>query len=214
MDKKPLDELLERSLPRNAKLHDARIALSIAEFGFIQPVVINDETGHILGGHGRVASLAGMRAEGQPPPAGLEDWQIPVYTVTVPAHLEEAAALALNGLTEAGGYDEGVLIEIIETVKSAAGDVVLNATGFDPARVSQIKDIVEAIKTAGETRPPSRRAKGMTATRAQTVRVVLAFEQLSILELAIKATGLPNRGDALLKICRAYLGGGDASGER
>jgi hypothetical protein len=172
-------------------------------------VVINTQTGHILGGHGRIASLAAMRAAGEPPPAGLDGWEVPVYEVSVAESLEEAAALALNGLTEAGGYDEDLLIEVIESVKSTAGDAALDAAGFDSARVSQIQEIIETIKIANEPRRPSRRAAGMRATRANTVRVVLAFEDLQVLELAIKATGLSNRGDALLEICRQYLKGGE-----
>ena len=44
--------------PMNAKEHDlGAIHTSIHEFGFLERIVVNETTGHILSGHGRLETL-------------------------------------------------------------------------------------------------------------------------------------------------------------
>ncbi len=110
--------------PRNARVHSARqiarIADSIAAFGFNVPVLA-DEKGGVLAGHGRV--LAARRL-------GLEE----VPTITLD-HLTEAERRAFmfadNRLGELASWDDERLGLELEELKSLDLDFALSATGFE-----------------------------------------------------------------------------------
>lgn len=129
-----LDELVR--LPRNPKLHDlGEIHQAYDEFGFLERVVINDVTGRMIAGHGRVDALQQRKASGAEPPgnvgvAGDDMWLVPADHVDVPEEKEEAAALALNKIGELGGWDEVVLASVLADI-TAQGGVSLAGTGFD-----------------------------------------------------------------------------------
>ena len=69
---------------RNPKDHDLDlIGRSYEEFGYTEPVVLDERTGTLLSGHGRVEELADRHAAGLPVPDGVrveEDgsWPLPV----------------------------------------------------------------------------------------------------------------------------------------
>jgi len=96
----PLDRL--RSYVRNAKIHGtdqmARIAASMAKFGWTVPCMVADD-GELIAGHGRVLAPAML---------GLKD--VPVIRLS---HLDEAECrayrIADNKLTEMGEWDEAML---------------------------------------------------------------------------------------------------------
>lgn len=47
----------------------------------------------------------------------------------------------------------------------------------------------------------------LTAERQKQIKPVLYAEDIAVFEDAIQATGLVNRGEALIAICKAYLEG-------
>ena len=110
--------------PRNARVHSsrqvARIADSIAAFGFNVPVLI-DEKGFVLAGHGRV--LAARRL-------GLDE----VPTIALD-HMTEAESRAFkiadNRLAELASWDDGRLRLELEELKELDLDFALSATGFE-----------------------------------------------------------------------------------
>ena len=121
-------------MPRNAKSHAEReIATSIAEFGFIQPVVVNEITGHLMSGHGRIDALRAMQTAGTPAPDGVtvkrNRWLVPCHRVRVNAAEEYAASVALNRLVEAGGWD----MDLLRQALPSYGVEMINLTGFAPA---------------------------------------------------------------------------------
>ncbi len=89
---------------RNAKTHDAdqvaKIAASMAEFGWTVPVLVAAD-GELIAGHGRILAAAQL---------GLSE-----APVIVLGHLTEAQRrayrIADNKLTELGGWDEALLAE-------------------------------------------------------------------------------------------------------
>src|SRR3989337_550748 len=116
----PLSKLIKMSLPRNPKDHNlGEIHESIRRFGYLERVIVNEETGHIIAGHGRIEGLERDRQSGLEPPEGIEkggkngdgsyEWLVPSDWVKVAEGEEEAAAVALNRLGESGGWNEGVL---------------------------------------------------------------------------------------------------------
>lgn len=126
----PLSKLVR--LPRNPKAHNlGDIHLSYGRFGFLQRIIINDATGRMIAGHGRVDALQQRKASGMEPPANIEvrggEWLVPADHVEVPAELEEAAALALNRVGE-GEWDDATLAAVLADLAAGPG---LEGTGFD-----------------------------------------------------------------------------------
>jgi hypothetical protein len=121
IEKIAVDKLIPYA--RNAKKHDAaqvsKLAGSIKEFGFTNPVLIDTDNG-IIAGHGRV--MAAQK---------LELKEVPCIRL---GHLTEnqrkAYILADNRLAEiGGGWDEEMLKAELEALKQAGVD--LTNTGFD-----------------------------------------------------------------------------------
>ena len=130
----PLDDIAPAA--ENPKGHDdAGIDDSIDRHGYIDAGVLDGRTGRLLGGHGRLASLRRARDAGDPAPDGLivrgGVWLIPVQTGWASKDDEEAeaAALALNQLTVAGGFLEDPLAAMLQRLDSSRG---LAGTGFRP----------------------------------------------------------------------------------
>lgn len=126
---RPLEEL--RLDEGNPKLHDlAAIKESIRRFGFVSPIIVNEATGSILAGHGRVTALREMCADGEPMPGRIKEWadgwEVPVLAGVSFESDEEARAylVADNRLTELGGWDHGALFAILREIN-------LEGTGYD-----------------------------------------------------------------------------------
>lgn len=129
-----LRELVQ--LERNPKAHDlGAIIDSITRFGYVEPVVVNTRTGHLVHGHGRDDALSVMRDQGLPLPRGVEqaadgDWSVSVYFVDVDEAEEEALTIALNRTSELGGWDEHQLATILAEL-AEQGEEALRGIGYD-----------------------------------------------------------------------------------
>ena len=108
----PIDRL--RPYARNAKLHGddqvAKIAASMAKFGWTVPCMVADD-GELIAGHGRVlaATMLGLT-------------EVPVIRLS---HLDEAERrayrIADNKLTELGDWDEAMLRDEIAELLAEQG---------------------------------------------------------------------------------------------
>jgi ParB-like chromosome segregation protein Spo0J/DNA modification methylase len=129
---------------RNAKKHDAsqvaKLAGSIREFGFTNPVLIDKDNG-IIAGHGRVLAAQSLALETVPciRLGHLTDTQRRAYI------------LADNRLAEiGGGWDEEMLK--LELADLAALGLDVTELGFDalPADMQEAADLADAKKTLAE----------------------------------------------------------------
>jgi len=129
---------------RNAKKHDAsqvaKLAGSIREFGFTNPVLIDRDNG-IIAGHGRVLAAQSLALESVPciRLGHLTDTQRRAYI------------LADNRLAEiGGGWDEEMLK--LELADLAALGLDVTELGFDalPADMQEAADLADAKKTLSE----------------------------------------------------------------
>ena len=136
----PLDRL--KPYARNAKMHGAdqvaKIAASMAEFGWTVPCLVADD-GELIAGHGRV--LAAERL-------GLKE-----APVIVLGHLSDeqrrAYRIADNKLTELGEWDEIVLSEELQLL--ASEDFDLSLIGFDDGELDALLSGLDGeIDTDGE----------------------------------------------------------------
>lgn len=150
---------------RNPKRHDVEgIKRSLRRFGFTSPLLLDEKSGRIVAGHGRVEALESMRKAGEQRPARIlvddttGDWLVPVIRGLSFASEEEAEAylLADNRLTELGGWDEKLLDEALEDL-AAVDEELLLATGFSQKYLEQVletvKDGVDALASGLESVP-------------------------------------------------------------
>jgi hypothetical protein len=121
--------------PRNPKGHDlGAIHESLGRNGYIAPIILNETTGKIVAGHGRLDALQQLKASGAPAPDRVQvtgkDWLVPVVRGVNFASDADAEAYVIgdNQLTMLGGWDEAMLASILSDL--AAQDS-LNGTGFD-----------------------------------------------------------------------------------
>ena len=119
--------------PGNPKEHASEaIAASISRFGFRDPLAIDETTGRLIAGHGRLSVLERAHASGQTAPQFVqvrEDgmWLIPVTRGGSFADESEASAylIAHNRTSELGGWNEdllaGMLGSLDDSLRAVAG---------------------------------------------------------------------------------------------
>ncbi len=117
----------------------AQVASSIKEFGFNNPILIDEHNG-IIAGHGRLAAAEKLDLKLVPTItlAGLSEAQRKAYVI------------ADNKLTENGGWDYDLLAVEIERLKEL--DVDIDLTGFDPTELDKILQpkVVEGLTDEDE----------------------------------------------------------------
>jgi hypothetical protein len=112
--------------PKNAKEHDVdEIRASIKRFDFTSGVMLDERTGMLVAGHGRVEVLRTMeRGNEEVPPGILVDprgWLLPVQRGWSSKDDDEALAytVADNRISEIGGWDEAKLAAIVGELQTA-----------------------------------------------------------------------------------------------
>lgn len=137
-----LDEL--EANPDNPKMHDlSAIQESIDRFGYGVPIVVDERTGLLAAGHGRVEGLLTKFLDKDELPEGCRTdddgmWLVPVQHGWYSANDDEAKAfmVAANQTSIIGGWDEKVLAELLNKLDEAG--VELSGTGFIPADVDEL----------------------------------------------------------------------------
>lgn len=159
---------------------------SLAEFGAVQPIVVNERTGHIVGGHQRVKALA-----------ALGQVETTVIVVDLSLTREKALNVALNNPHISGEFDDGLgdlLDEINGEMPELFADLRLDellapGVDIDPGD-GELKDLPDA--------PPS--ARGVT--------FALTSEQIEIVTAALNSAGsdgsTAGRAAALTEVCRVF----------
>lgn len=178
----------------NANAHTERgtymLRRSMERFGFLEPAVL-DANNRIIGGNHRIETAADV--------LDVEDALVididgtrPIFVrrrdldLTTPDGRE--AAVALNRTAEVGiNFDISVLDNFV-------------LAGFDFGDWFHDGEI-------DEMRPAGGGDDGPLAFEAKSrVTVTLLDSQLGVFEKALRATGKRKRADALMELCRAYLG--------
>ena len=122
----------------NPKDHDiGQIYQSMKRFGFTSPVMLNEKTGKLLAGHGRLETLAMFKRSGDKPPERIRvreedgEWLVPVLRgINFDSDVEaQSYLLADNRLTEIGGWNSDELIGSLQDILAEGGD--LDGIGWD-----------------------------------------------------------------------------------
>lgn len=124
--------------PRNPKDHDlGAIIVSIQRFGYVTPIIVDERSGLVVSGHGRILALQAMQADGQGPPSNVEldvlgQWRVPVLKgVRFNSDAElDAFLIADNQLTIRGGWNEPALAAMLQSLH-AHDPLLMAVTGFD-----------------------------------------------------------------------------------
>lgn len=94
-----------------------KLKRSLQEFGYVDPVIWNEHTGHVVGGHQRLEVMVEMGAT-----------EIEVSVVNFSEDKEKALNVALNKIS--GEWDQDKLVDLLHEL----GDMV-ELTGFDAEEV-------------------------------------------------------------------------------
>jgi hypothetical protein len=100
-----------------------KLKRSIEEFGYVEPVIWNQKTGNVVGGHQRLKVLL-----------DLGQTEIDCVVVDLDPQREKALNLALNKIQ--GEWDENKLAELMAELDAGAFDVSL--TGFDASEIDEL----------------------------------------------------------------------------
>lgn len=114
--------------PRQISLHQLNaLKTSITKFGFVEPVIMNTETGKIVGGHQRVLAAVELELD-----------KVPVVKVKLTDDDEKALNIALNKIS--GTWDEQVLAQLLSDL--GASGVDLADLGF---RDDELHELIAAV---------------------------------------------------------------------
>ncbi len=100
-----------------------KLKRSITEFGYVEPVIWNERTGTVVGGHQRLKVLIDLGYE-----------EIDVVIVDLSVEQEKALNVALNKIS--GEWDNALLGDLLKDLETNGYDITL--TGFD---LKEAKDL-------------------------------------------------------------------------
>jgi hypothetical protein len=181
--------------PSNFRIHSdtqrAAVGEALSRLGWLEEVLVNKTSGKIVNGHLRV-ELAAARGE-----------KVPVTFVELSIDEEKLALASIDPLGGMAIEDSEKLGELLAGIQlgTSALDTLLSTTAQDAALAQLFKDAEDSDDSSvSGSRLPN---------FGQNITVVLPAEDLPLFERTIRATDEPNRGKAIIEICRAYL---DAKG--
>lgn len=110
-----------------------KLKRSIEQFGYVEPVIWNEKTGRVVGGHQRLKVLTDM---------GITE--VDVVVVSLSDEKEKALNIALNKIS--GAWDNEKLALVIADLQGTDFDVSL--TGFDPEELDDLfrDDVKNGVK--------------------------------------------------------------------
>ncbi|MBZ9715292.1 hypothetical protein [Deinococcus multiflagellatus] len=131
----PLSHLVTLAWDRNPRRHDLEaIAASLGKYGYNDPILIDVTSDRIASGHGVLASLLILQADGGPAPANVtvrgEEWYVTCVHVKLAPGAVEGYALAETRTRELGAWDDALLLDVLSEL--SAIDPTLYGTGFTP----------------------------------------------------------------------------------
>ena len=103
-----------------------KLRRSLEEFGYVEPVICNVQTGHVVGGHQRLKVLR-----------ELGETEIDCVIVDLPDAQEKALNIALNKISN--DWDKEKLTALLEDLQNS--DIDISLTGFDLEDIDNLLNI-------------------------------------------------------------------------
>ena len=102
-----------------------KLKTSLEEFGYIEPIIVNDVNNHVVGGNQRLKALIAL---------GYDEVDC-VYVHITDINKEKACNVALNKIS--GDWDEDKLRVVLEDIELSPIDIKL--TGFDELELTEME---------------------------------------------------------------------------
>jgi hypothetical protein len=136
-----------RVLKPNDKAY-RKLEKSLREFGLVEPLIWNERTGHVVGGHARLSILKSRGVR-----------EVPVSVVNLSDAREKALNVMLNNQEAQGRYDPTRLADLLDELEELPE---LELTGFTlgelpPLRLAPVPEL-----------PPIENGDGVTVTLQMT----------------------------------------------
>lgn len=131
--------------PRNPRAHNAElIAGSMSRFGVVECPALDDRTGRLVAGHGRLDDWEARKAAGEDPPDGIVvdpdtgEWLVPVQRGWSSRSDADAEAYLLisNSSTIMGGWDDVALAQVLADLRDQDPHL-LGLTGYDETFIAR-----------------------------------------------------------------------------
>jgi len=190
----PVDEL--KPNPRNPNTHSqdqvARLAAVIKHQGWRAPVVVSNQSGLVVTGHGRVeaAKLLGIKEV----PVSYQDFATPAD--------ENAHLLADNRLAELSELDNTKLKDLIQELDT--GEIDLAMTGFDNDEISALMTQYYQGDDLGDD--PTAKLEIMKNTQLRQILLILQEaefnEIIDKLESLKEKHGYESNNDCIITLIR------------
>jgi ParB-like chromosome segregation protein Spo0J len=102
-----------------------KLRASLEQFGLVEPLVWNETTGRVVGGHARlrILKLLGVK-------------EVPVSVVRLDEAREKALNIVLNNQEAQGRYDPARLADLLDDLKDLPE---LDMTGFDDSHLAALR---------------------------------------------------------------------------
>jgi ParB-like chromosome segregation protein Spo0J len=161
----PLSEL--EPAPYHARLAltapaHKKLRASLAEFGPVEPLVWNERTGHVVGGHARLPILAELGYS-----------EVPVSVVRLAEAREQALNLVLNNAKAQGRYDAKRLEPLLTGLAELPE---FHLTGFDRRALTAFR--MEPVRGAMPEPKPDRVEVTFVADEAKFAEIAPALDRL------------------------------------
>ncbi len=102
-----------------------KLAASLREFGLVEPLVWNETTGHVVGGHARLEILRESGAT-----------EVPVSVVRLSPAREKALNVVLNNREAQSRFDTARLVDLLDELRELPE---LEFTGFDDGDLAALR---------------------------------------------------------------------------
>lgn len=130
---------------KNPRDHDlGSLHISIDEFDFRKPIIINSNNNQIEAGHGRLKALIQKKQSGEKLPKYITvnengEWLVPVIEFNDDEKTQHRFALTDNRTQELGSYNEPLLLENLIELKDD-----LLGTGFDCDYIDELSNVLDS----------------------------------------------------------------------
>jgi ParB-like chromosome segregation protein Spo0J len=114
-----------------------KLKASLEEFGLVEPLIWNELTGRVVGGHARLRILNELGVS-----------EVPVSVVRLDEVREKALNIVLNNQEAQGRYDPEKLADLLAELQDLPE---LELTGFDQATLAALRLEPEALQPVAET---------------------------------------------------------------
>jgi ParB-like chromosome segregation protein Spo0J len=186
--------------PRNARRHTQRnvgmLVDSLQEVGAARSIVV-DENGVILAGNATVEAAGEVGIERVRVVDADGETLVAVRRTGLTPEQKARLALLDNRVAELAEWEPEVLATL-------AADGVRLDDMWNEAELSALEEEGATARAAQtlDAEPGSQERLGKSS---HLVRIVLYVDEVRDIERAVAATGMPNRGEAFLRICREWM---------